>query len=169
MAYPTTINFLESSPHIGIQPINTTSTTQRHPLGTKVRAVDSTYGEAEFIYLKGVASTAAGDIVLYDSKAATTTRLVSASRGPVAIAMSANVASQYGWYQVSGAGVASTASAGTGAANALLETTATDGQATVSGDAGRKIDGIICTTAQDGPGAGFTGVQMSYPAANGNT
>lgn len=169
MAYPTTLSFQHVSPQIGLQPIATTSTTQAHPLGTKVRAADSAYGEGEFIYLKGVASTAAGDFVLYDEKAATTTRTVAASRGPMAIAMSANVASQYGWYQVFGAGVASTASAGTGAANALLQVTSTAGQATVSGTSSVKIDGVVCKTAQDGPGSGFTGVVIDYPAANGNT
>jgi len=45
---------------IGIQPIATTSTVRNHPLGMIVRASDPTYGEAEFIYLTGVASTAAG-------------------------------------------------------------------------------------------------------------
>ena len=37
----------------GMQPIADTSTTQRHPLGTIVRADDATYGEGEFVYLKG--------------------------------------------------------------------------------------------------------------------
>lgn len=169
MAYPTTINFLESSPLLGAQPINVTSTTQACPLGTTVRAVDASYGEGTFIYLVGVASTAAGDWVAYDLKAGTTTRTVAASVGPVAIAMSANVASQYGWYQVVGASVASTTAAGTGAANAWLKVTATDGRATVSGTSAIKIDGAVCTTAQDGPGSGFTGVQISWPAVNGNT
>jgi hypothetical protein len=169
MAYPTTIAFAPTSPLIGVQQIAVTSTTQKHPLGTRVRAVDPVYGEGEFIYLQGVASTAAGDIVIFDDKAGTTTRTVAASRGPVAIAMSANVASQFGWYQLAGSGVANTASAGTGAANALLQTSATAGQATVSGTASQKIDGIICKAAQDTPTSGFTVVQMDRPAANGNT
>ena len=42
------------------QRIDAISTTKNHPLGTIVRAVDPTYGEAEFIYLKGVASTVVG-------------------------------------------------------------------------------------------------------------
>lgn len=169
MAYPTTINFVSSDVKLGTQPINVTSTTQAHPLGTTMKAVDAVYGEGTFIYLAGVASTVAGDWVAYDTKAGTTVRTVAASVGPVAIAMSANVASQYGWYQVVGASVASTASAGTGAANAWLKVTATDGRATVSGTSAIKIDGAVCTTAQDGPGSGFTGVQINWPAVNGNT
>ena len=33
---------------IGAQPITTTDTVQRHALGTIVKGVDPTYGEAEF-------------------------------------------------------------------------------------------------------------------------
>lgn len=174
MAYPTTaqLYFKSVSPQIGLQDLMTTSTTQAHKLGTKVRGVDVGslgYGEGEFIYLKGVASTAAGDIVSYDAKAGTTTRSVAATRGPLAVAMSANVASQYGWYQVFGNAAVSTASAGTGAANALLQVTATAGQATVSGTASVKIDGAVCKTAQDTPSSGFTQVLLHFPSANGNT
>lgn len=103
MAYPTTLAYKISSPaYIGSQPIDATSTTQGLPLGTRVRAVDSSYGEGEFVYLKGVASTAAGDFVVFDAKAGTTTRAVAGTTktGSVAVAMSANVASQYGWYQI---------------------------------------------------------------------
>ena len=61
MAYTVT------SPWLGYQPIAVTDTTQNHPLGTIVRAVDPTYGEGEFIYLTGVASTVAGDVVSYNT------------------------------------------------------------------------------------------------------
>ncbi len=110
MAYPTTAVFNpKSSSHlIGTQAILTTSTTQNHVLGTIAKAVDmgsAAAGEAEYIYLKGVASTAAGDVVVYDQKAGTTVRLVddvSGGIGLVAVAMSACVASNYGWYCISG-------------------------------------------------------------------
>ena len=95
--------FTATEPRIVEQAIATTSTTQAHPLGTIVRAVDPTYGEGEFIYLKGVASTVVGSIVEYDTTFAT--GLNSSAIGtprPVAVAMSANVANQYGWYQISG-------------------------------------------------------------------
>ena len=94
------------SNYAGAQPIANTETTQKHPLGTRVRGVDPTYGEGEFIYLLGVASTEVGFVVKYN---ATTyqTALITVSNGknkgvPVGIAMSANVASQYGWYQIAG-------------------------------------------------------------------
>jgi hypothetical protein len=46
------------------QAISDTSTTQLVPLGTRVKAIDkasTAYGEGEFIYLLGVASTVVGD------------------------------------------------------------------------------------------------------------
>lgn len=93
-----------STPIIGMQPIDTTDTTQNHPLGTLVRAVSATYGEGEFIYLLGVASTVVGSLVRYNATTWQTTLLTNTANQtcPVAVAMSANVASQYGWYQVSG-------------------------------------------------------------------
>lgn len=92
---------------IGAQPITTTDTTQRHALGTTVKGVDPTYGEAEFIYLLGVASTAVGSVVTYDLTSYQTALAAVGTNlpRPVAIAMSANVASQYGWYQISGIAV----------------------------------------------------------------
>lgn len=82
---------------LAFQPISETSTVKRHPLGTTVRAYDvENDTEAEFIYLKGVASTLAGDLVVYDG--GDTTRAVAASKGPAAVSMSANVANQFGWY-----------------------------------------------------------------------
>jgi len=91
---------------IGAQPIADTSSTQNHPLGTIVRAVDPTYGEGEFIYLTGVASTVVGSIVNYDAVWITAlhTSALNLPR-PLAVAMSINLASSYGWYQISGQAV----------------------------------------------------------------
>lgn len=169
MAYPTTLAFKQTTPVIGATPIGVVDTTQRHNLGAVIRAADPVYGEAEFIYLKGVASTAAGDLVIYDDKADTTTRTTASTYGPVAVAMAAVLANQFGWYMIAGSAVVSTASAGTGAANNRLKTTATAGQATVSGTAANKVDGAYCTSAQDAPGAGFTVVEIARPSCNGNT
>jgi hypothetical protein len=87
----------------GSQPIATTDTVQRHPLGKIVKAKDPTYGEGEFIYLKGASSTIVGSWVTYNMDDGTTTLLAPNAIGPVAIAMSANAAStSYGWYQIQG-------------------------------------------------------------------
>lgn len=107
---------------VGTQAIADTSTTQKHPLGTVVRANDPTYGAAEFIYLAGVASTAVGSVVTYSTSSFTTALAAVGTNlpRPIAIAMSANVASQYGWYQISGIAVAKKAAGTSLAANAAV-------------------------------------------------
>src|SRR5262245_34543193 len=88
---------------IGMQQLTITDTVQRHPLGLIVQGVDDAgAGMGEFIYLLGVASTVVGSWVTYQPDNYTTVLLVPNAIGPVAIAMSINVASQYGWYQIQG-------------------------------------------------------------------
>ena len=90
----------------GTQGIADTSSTLRHPLGTVVRAKDPTYGEGEFIYLKGVASTIVGSIVEYNTTfvSGLETTNVALAR-PNAVAMSiclGDTTDTYGWYQIGG-------------------------------------------------------------------
>lgn len=101
MAYTPTDN------RLGVQPIAVSSTTQNEALGTIVRAEDPTYGGGEFIYLLGVASTRIGSMVVYaPSTYQTALSPDTANQAqPVAIAMSANGAAGYGWYQISGQAV----------------------------------------------------------------
>lgn len=97
-------SWFPTTSELGLQPLADTSTTQNHALGKIVRGRNETYGEGEFIYLLGVASTAVGSLVKYNATtfqtALSTNTAVQAV--PVAVAMSANVASQYGWYQIEG-------------------------------------------------------------------
>ena len=95
--------FTITDPIAGTQAIADASTTQNHALGKIVRAEDPTYGEGEFIYLKGVASTIVGSIVEYNTSFQSgldSTALDSPQ--PLAVAMSICTASYYGWYQISG-------------------------------------------------------------------
>jgi hypothetical protein len=87
---------------IGYPAITDTGTVKKVPLGTIVRAVDETYGEGEFIYLTGVANTAAGSWVGIFPATGATVLAVANGTYALGVAMSANVASQYGWYQISG-------------------------------------------------------------------
>jgi hypothetical protein len=88
---------------VGHQSIADTDTVQRHPLGTIVKAVDPTYGEGEFVYLKGVASTVLGDWVGYSPALGTSVRAVANGNYPLAVAMAAcNTTTKFGWYQISG-------------------------------------------------------------------
>jgi len=119
---------------VGGQAIADTSTTRKQPLGLISQASDPTYGVGEFIYLKGVASTVVGSIVNYDDtfQTALDTAAVTGPSRPLAIAMSANVANQYGWYQISGLAIATKANsvsfadgAGLGSASGLAVAVAT--------------------------------------------
>jgi len=143
----------------GCQPIANTDATQKHPLGTIVRAVDPTYGEGEFIYLLGVASTVVGSIVTYDPTTYLTTLSAVGGNIPraVAVAMSANVASQYGWYQISGQAVCAktcTISLAAGAAVGVLTTGLIAGTGS-----GKEISGA-CVAAVASATAGRTTVKV---------
>lgn len=110
------------SPVVGAQPIATTDTVQRHPLGMIVQAVDPTYGVGEFIYLLGVGSTVVGTPVTYNTTGWQTALgpVGSNKPEPIAFAMSANVASSYGWYQIGGRAIAKKTSGGALGANAAV-------------------------------------------------
>lgn len=110
------------------------SDTAQMPLGTRVQAVDPSYGVGEFVYLKGVASTIVGSVVTYNVDDHSTALLVANAVGPVAVAMSACVANKYGWYQIFGKAVVD---AGTVSDNGNVYGTATPGEvddAVVAGD-----------------------------------
>jgi len=105
----------------GTQAIAETSATQKHPLGTIVRAKDPTYGEGEFIYLQGIGSTAVGSIVEYTTSFVTGLSTIALEAPqPLAVAMSANTASRYGWYQIGGQAVMKKTATVSFAANALV-------------------------------------------------
>lgn len=141
------------------QAIADTSTTQNHAIGARVKCKDTgstNYGEAEFIYLKGVASTAAGDLVSYEADG-TTARVAARGVGPVAAAMSACVASNYGWFQIMGL---AKVTSGTVAAHKQLYLTSTAGtvdDAVVTGDL---IYGATSLAADD---TGFVKATLNYP------
>ena len=103
--------FKLTTARIGAPAITDTSTTKKVPLGTIVKAYDETLGEGEFIYLKGVASTVVGSIVNYDDafQTALDTTATGGPPRPLAVAMSANLATYYGWYQIAGLAVATKA------------------------------------------------------------
>lgn len=144
------------------QAIDSNSTTKHHNIGERVRCRDvgtTAYGEAEFIYLKGVASTAKGDAVAYDISDGTTIRTLAATVGPLAVAMAATVASEYGWYQVYGLGVVT---AGTVADNGLVYTTATAGSLDDAQVDSQQVLGAIFRTATD---TGLAKIGLNYPTA----
>jgi hypothetical protein len=145
----------------GSQAIASNSTVQNHPLGTIVRANSPTYGSGEFIYLKGVADTAIGSWVVYNLDDGGTALLGANAIGPVAVAMAATVASEYGWYQISGKAVGKCL---TGYAdNALVFATGTAGSVddtVVDGDMVHLAKGA---SAIGTPSAGLAEFEISRP------
>src|SRR6266436_3386189 len=101
---------------IGATPIAQVDSVQRHALGTVIQAVDDTYGQGEFIYLKGVASCVVGSVCIYDGAgggagSAYQAALVPSTANldePLAVAMAALVANTFGWFQIRGSAVCST-------------------------------------------------------------
>lgn len=149
---------------IGMQQIATTSTTKQHALGFRVKAIDPTYGEAEFIYLEGVADTAIGSWVLYSEDDFSTALLPANPVGQVAIAMSANDADQYGWYQISGKAVGKALA--NYADNGLVYATATAGSIDDAAVAGDRIKRAIGASAVGTPDTGLAEFEIQYPFAD---
>ena len=83
--------------------------TPPNTLGSIVKGFDPTYGEGEFILLKGVASTAVGSLVTWNGTTYETalTPVTANQARPVAVAMAANTsASTFAWYQIAGTAIA---------------------------------------------------------------
>lgn len=159
-------------PIMGMQPIAVTDTVKNHALGTIVRATDPTYGGGEFVYLLGVASTVVGSVVTYNGNSSGTptyqTALAPATANlaqPLAISMSANVAGQFGWYQIAGTAVAATN--GTLAAGPAPVYLSGSGQLSSTAVAGKQMLNAINVTATGTPAAGQAVVEIDRPFAQG--
>lgn len=162
MAYPS-VEWFQTSATIGGQPIAQVEASAKHNVGQRIRAKDLTYGEVEFIYLPGVASTAAGSVVVFDEKAATTTLALRGMRGNVAVAMAAITADLYGWYAVDGMVPVAAAGGAISAGPGYLSTTA--GSIDSVDAEGEKVDGL---TIRGQPTGGFVTCRLTGPSANGN-
>jgi hypothetical protein len=148
----------------GAQAIDATSTTANFPLGLTVKAKDlasTDYGVGEFIYLKGVASTAVGSVVTFNRDDHSTALLAADAKGPVAVAMSANVASQYGWYQIRGKAVAKVLASF--ADNADCYATSTAGSIDDAVVAGDVIVGAKSASAIGTPSSGLAEIEIDNP------
>ena len=129
-----------------------------------MQAVDraaTAYGAGEFIYLKGIAATAVGSVVVYNSDDFSTALAAANAIGPLATAMSANVASQYGWYQISGKGVAKVLAGFVDNADCYLTSTA--GSIDDTDVAGDYVSGMKGASAIDTPSTGLAEVEMWRP------
>lgn len=167
-------------PQLGFLPISgtdsgvvtaggTTIPTPPLQVGQIVKAVDPTFGIGEFILLPGVASTAIGSVVTYNTVSFTTT--LSAVGGnipqPIAIAMAANTSSSvWSWYQISGVAVVKkqcTVSLAAGAAVGVLSTGLIAGTGS-----GKEIDGaVVAAVASATAGRTSVRVMLQRPTKQG--
>ena len=128
----------------GVTMANGTSAIPTPPntLGQVVRAFDPTYGEGEFIMLVGVASTVVGSLVTYN--ASTYQTVLSANTAnqatPVAVAMAANTAGLFGWYQIGGLAVVKKTAVATNAQVAVYQS-ATVGRIMATAASGKQVLG----------------------------
>lgn len=134
-------------------------TTKRFRLGTRKWSVD---GKC-FVYLKGVASVVAEDLVIYDD-AYTAVRSVDGGdkAGACAVAMAAvDAATKFGWFQIYGPGTVDSA---TVAADKQLYLTSTAGRVDDADNAGDAVIGLTTTAADT---ANSCPCWINYPVVNG--
>lgn len=164
--------YIPIEPRIGVQPIALSSAAANHDLGTIIRARDPIYGEGEFIYLLGVVGTVIGSVVIWQGQSSGMptyqTALAPATTyldQPLAVAMSGNVAGQYGWYQIGGQSVMAT--------NGVLTSPnkpvylAGSGQVTGTASPGLEVLDAISITASGTPKIGQAVVEINRPFAQG--
>lgn len=167
MPFKTSYNAPLGQPAFDLKGVDTVA---RMAIGSVMKVYDDLLGEAEFIYLPGVAGTLAGDHVVYDllPGAPTSTRSTAAGQansGSVsAVAQAAIGAGQFGWYQISGVAIVNVV-AGTVAGRAFLSATA--GQLTSTAAAGAQLIGSRISSAVGVPAAGQAYVTLNRPAVQG--
>lgn len=132
---------------------------QKYRLGT--RKVD--VAGKMYVYLKGVSSLVAEDLVIYDD-AYTAVRAVDGGdkSGPCAVAMAAvDAATEYGWFQIYGPGTVDCAD--TVAADKQLYLTSTAGRVDDADNAGDAIIGMMSTAAGS---SNSLAVWLNFPFVN---
>lgn len=140
-------------PHGALTDLYTDTTKYR--LGQRVRDERGN----EYIFLKGVASTVAGDPVVFDSAYATT-RLAGTLVGDVGIAMAAIVADKYGFYQVYGNASANIVATG----GVRVYTSTVTGQLVATVVTGALVHGMFTVPGNGNTVTGtLTTARLSYP------
>ncbi|MBB5051124.1 hypothetical protein HNQ36_001078 [Afipia massiliensis] len=161
-------NFVPVTPSLGFPPIASSNAdgaiagrSSYGPwLGRTIEAIDATYGNGEFIFLKGVADTEVGSAVLYNPDDWSTSLLAANDIGSVAIAMSANGANKGGWYQIRGKAVVK---AGTVSDNGNVYSTATAGTLDDAVVAGDRVKNAKFASANGTPSAGLAEIEIDHP------
>lgn len=145
------------------QAIDATSSTQVYKTGYTITCVDkgtTDRGFAEFMYAKGVASVAAGDLCVISPGGDAAIRTVARSHGPLGVAMAAIVASNWGWFQIRGRAIVTAATVVDDTVPYLCATSGAVDDAVVTGDIvyGARIAGATDT--------GQCLIDLMYPCAH---
>jgi hypothetical protein len=127
-------------------------------------------GGGEFIYLPGVANTVVGSLVTYNQLTPATALAATGAKGgsPVAVAMAAIGAGQFGWFQISGNALIAKTSGAAIALAAAVGVSATGGQV-ASSAGGAATAGALTGSVVNGAalaGDATVNVQISRPVVN---
>jgi hypothetical protein len=140
-------------PSAAVGALTNVDSTQLNPIGQRRME-----GMKEYIYLSGVASTAAGDAVVYHEDGSTVRLVTGTPAGPVAIALAATIAGTYGWYQILGSATVNVAASF--ADNGLIFSTATAGTVDDAIVADSQVLGAVGRSAI---ASGQATVQLNHP------
>jgi hypothetical protein len=146
---------------IGGQALTDTSSTQQHPLGFVAKALDATYGEGSFMYVKGVANAAAGLAAIVNRYSGVTALTGARSKGIIGVFVSTLTAGLYGWVQVGGTAMVQTA--GSVVSGATVYLTSTAGKVDDAVVAGDIVYGANFATADGTPAANQALVSLANP------
>lgn len=132
-------------------------TEQKYRLGTRVKDRSGN----EYIYLKGVTSTAAGSWVTFD-EAHVSTLIVANAVGRVAVAQAAvDASTKFGWYMIYGKASAKVAALFADNGKLFIASSGVCDDAVVTGDL---VVGAIGRSAVDGGAeTGQAYVELNYP------
>jgi hypothetical protein len=135
-----------------LTPIAQVDTARRGPQypGMLAHAIDPVLGGGEFMYLQGVANTVKGSLVTYNALTGQTALAVTGAHGaqPVAVAMAAIGATQWGWYMVSGNALITKTTGAAITLGATVGVSATPGQvASATVAAAGSVSNAIATVA----------------------
>jgi len=148
---------------IGGQAIDAVSITQEHPLGFRVVARDPTYGDGEFVYVKGIIGATVGLACTFNPYTGVTALTGARAKGLVGIFMGTLIAPLFGWVQVRGSAVAKVAT--TVVAGSTVYLSGVAGQLDDAVVAGDIVYGANFATADATPTAGFAVAALSNPFA----
>lgn len=130
---------------------------QKFRLGTEVKDIAGN----RYVYLKGVGSTAAGDVVAYDENYETT-RLLQATIGRIAVAKAAiDATTKFGWYQVWGKATSVKVAASFAADQAGTYATSTAGTVDDSGAGAEEF--IYGMWGRSAIASGTATMELNYP------